>query len=341
MKEENTIVTKAAEALKKQTGLLIKYRKSAAFEYTRIDYEIEVNSPSENKSFNYYGEVKKRLTGAAIGDLAILAKKVTGSLILISEYVTKPQAEKLRQFEVQFVDAAGNAFLNEPGLFVFISGEKAELKAEKPLSIFRPAGIKLVLAFLCQPGLENADYRSVNDVAGVPRSTVGELISDLEKAGYMIRRQKNQRVLTNKNELIRRWVEVYSEQFRVKLKPVRYRSTKHTGRWWEEVNIEEYKAVWGGEVGGEKLTNHLRPQTATIYADSTLPKLQAKYGLVRDKKGEIEILRKFWKFGEIDKAAPPLVVYADLIATADERNIETARLIYDEYLAPLTKEDSR
>ena len=52
--------------------------------------------------------------------------------------------------------------------------------------------------------------------------------------------------------------------------------------------------------------------------------------------GEIEILDAFWVADELHQAddiAPPLVVYADLMATADPRNIETANLIRDKYLA--------
>ena len=98
---------------------------------------------------------------------------------------------------------------------------------------------------------------------------------------------------------------------------------------WEEIEIEKYgEALWGGEIGGAHLTGHLKPETATVYSDSLLPKLQAQYGLVRDDRGDVEILKKFWRRGgEIAGVAPPMVVYADLMATADRRNMETAQLI--------------
>jgi hypothetical protein len=75
----------------------------------------------------------------------------------------------------------------------------------------------------------------------------------------------------------------------------------------------------------------------TIYSDSLLPRFQAKYGLVRDGNGNVEILKKSWTSGEVDSVAPPLVVYADLVATAEKRNLETAQLIYDRYLADLAE----
>jgi hypothetical protein len=69
--------------------------------------------------------------------------------------------------------------------------------------------------------------------------------------------------------------------------------------------------------------------------------LQAQYGLRRDSNGNIELLRKFWKFEQSEKkslhTAPPLLIYADLLMTADDRNLETAELIYDQYIARLVE----
>ncbi len=35
----------------------------------------------------------------------------------------------------------------------------------------------------------------------------------------------------------------------------------------------------------------------------------------------------------------PILIYADLIATGDQRNIETAKVIYDQYLIRYFRED--
>jgi len=59
-------------------------------------------------------------------------------------------------------------------------------------------------------------------------------------------------------------------------------------------------------------------------------------------KGNVEILRTFWdtRCDWTDpEIVPPLLVYADLLATGDPRNLETARRIYDEQLAGLVRED--
>lgn len=336
MKTEQEIIKKAAQILSEQTGLRVSYREKNRKDKF-ADGELEIVDGQNSSVIKYIVDIKRRFSNAKLGDAAIEAKRTAENYILATEYITQPQAEKLRELDVCFLDTAGNAYLNAPGLFIFISGRKLETVEEKPISIFRPAGIKLLLAFFSRPGFENSDYRTIAAETGVTKTTVGRILGDLEKGGYLVRRGGNERFLTNKAELMKRWVFYYSEQFRPKLKPVRFHSTKQNGRWWEEINIEEYKAVWGGENGGAILTKHLKPQNATIYADSNLPKLQAKYGLVKDEKGEIEILKKFWSFGEVGDVAPPLVVYADLLATADERNLETAQMIYDEYLAQIAE----
>lgn len=335
MKEENAILKNAVIAFKLETGLETEYQLSAQ-PLRAPDCEIKI-TPPDGPIVHYYGEVTSRVNDAIIGNIA--AHAMRPDLMLIAPYVPSSQGKKLRSLEIAFIDTAGNAYLKSHGLYVFVTGKRAEITKEKPVGIFRPAGVKLLLALLTAPGIENADYRTISADTGIARTTIGELMNDLERAGYLINRP-NKRFLTRKAELIKRWTEVYAERFRIKLNPQRFTSTKKTGRWWEEINISDYNAVWGGETGGAELTRHLRPKVATIYADNQLPKLQLKYGLVRDPRGEIEIVKRFWRFGEVKSTAPPLVVYADLLSTADERNIETAKLIYDEYLAQIAEDNS-
>lgn len=341
MKNENFLMKEVVNSFSKQTGITLLY-SNTNLSKKEFDCELEITVPQkgEIKTLKYLVGVKSHINDAVIGNFVIQAKNSVLPAALVTQYVNPKQALKMREINVQFFDTVGNAYLNNNGIYIFVIGNKSpKKKSEKPLGLFRPAGIKLLLAFLIQPGMENFDYRTIAADTGIPRTTVGELIKELEKSGFLRRRRDN-RSLINKPDLIRRWVEAYRERFRVKLDIIRFHSTKHTGRWWENIEIADYKAVWGGETGGAILTKHLKPQTATIYADSRLTRFQVINGLVRDEEGEIEILQRFWKFGEVGNVAPPLVVYADLVATADERNLETAKLIYDKYLAPLAEENS-
>jgi hypothetical protein len=55
----------------------------------------------------------------------------------------------------------------------------------------------------------------------------------------------------------------------------------------------------------------------------------------------VEVRKRFWNFpGDPEHVdlVPPLLVYADLLATGDARCIETAKMIHDRYLARLLTE---
>jgi hypothetical protein len=335
---EKEILEKAVHALREETGLEVVDRQPFDRRESWADYQISIRAPEKFTSLQiYWAEVRKNVGSATIGEAARQAEKMPEKFVLVAEYITQPQARKLRELNVSFFDTAGNAYFKEPEFYVFVSGKKAETSRKRTPRLFRPPGMKLLFAFLTTPNLENLSYRQISAETNVPTPTVGVFMNDLEKAGYLERRLSGERMLVGRNELFKRWVTTFGESFRQTLHPVRFSSRKYDGRWWDAVEIAEYNALWGGEIGGARLTNHLKPATATIYSDSRLPRLQAKYGLVRDERGNVEILEKFWKMGEVGDVAPPLVIYADLIATADERNVETAQFIYDRYLAELAE----
>jgi hypothetical protein len=54
--------------------------------------------------------------------------------------------------------------------------------------------------------------------------------------------------------------------------------------------------------------------------------------------GNTEILEMFWHPELVNQPtdiAPPLLVYADLTATTDGRNIEAAKEVYERFLEPI------
>jgi hypothetical protein len=54
----------------------------------------------------------------------------------------------------------------------------------------------------------------------------------------------------------------------------------------------------------------------------------------------VEVLARFWHCDHElagQGVVPPLLIYADLLATGDLRNIETAKVIHERYLAGLVQ----
>jgi hypothetical protein len=98
--------------------------------------------------------------------------------------------------------------------------------------------------------------------------------------------------------------------------------------------------IGGGEVAAAILTGHLKPATYTLYLGAqagpeTIPALVKEHRLRADPRGNVEILDAFWNV-EIETArpdiVPPVLVYADLMATLDPRNLALAKRVRDEYI---------
>ena len=95
-------------------------------------------------------------------------------------------------------------------------------------------------------------------------------------------------------------------------------------------------------MGAAKITKYLKPQDVTLYAKNIPKDLLVKQRLKKDPNGEVEILEVFWgeyfEWGLTD-VVHPLLIYADLLATGDSRNRETAEMIYDNELVRFLRED--
>lgn len=91
-----------------------------------------------------------------------------------------------------------------------------------------------------------------------------------------------------------------------------------------------------GELAAARLTRHLRPGTATLYAEALDPRALLQLVLRADVEGNVEFARRFWTFpGEQPQLTPTLLVYADLLAIGDARCLEAAGLLRGKILARL------
>lgn len=336
------ILAQAVHSLADSTGLQTAIE--AIEPKQRVGADAVINLRDENKRWRFYVEVKPRLTsntlGAAIAAVSLI-KKEHRSAALVSAYVNPAQADKLRQLGIEFFDTAGNASFQQKGLHVFITGRKPQTSKSlgRPARAFNPTGSRLVFALLCQPGLENKSYREIAGEAGISLGAVNWIMNDLKSLGHLSDLGGRGRRLLNRKELLKRWVSAYPEQLRPKLIIGRFQ-TGHKRDWWQKAQLPS-DAFWGGEVAARLLTRHLSPQTVTIYSDSNLPKLQAQYKLRRDPNGDVELLKKFWTFQQWEKrdlqTAPSLLVYADLLSSANDRNLETAEIVYEQYIARIVE----
>lgn len=341
---EFTLLEQALSSLKEVSGLEarpVSYGPRTKKNGARPDAAITVGRGDAGREF--YVLIKRRLTNDSLGYVISELREMRPRRgVLVTGHVTPRQAEKLRLAGAQFVDAAGNAFLDAPPLYVLVTGRRpAEpLPAGKPTRAFTTTGVKMLFALLCDPELAGRPYREIAAEAGVSLGAVAQVLDDLKGAGHLLETGTGLRKLLRREELVRRWVEAYAERLRPKLLQGRYVSDRPD--WWKEAHPERDGACWGGDVAAAKMTRYLKPQVKTIYAPTKLAALQVKFGLKPDERGDTEILKKFWAFkdkSQYPDTAPALLVYADLVASGDDRNVETAKIIYDRYLDRSLGED--
>lgn len=351
---EQEILARAIQAVERETGLRLDIEGIETKVRDRwIDAFVRVGPAGHRLA----AEIKKWAQHANLGALINQVKHLPLEGMLVADYVNAQMAAKLRQEGVQFIDGVGNAYLNQPPVYVYVTGNRPQEPRFMPTKegakrAFEPKGLMVIYAFLVHPELINAPYRDIAERVGVANGTVTGVLKGLKAAEFIRDRGGKQgRRLFNLRKLLDRWVEAYPEKLKPKLLVGEF--VADDPYWWEKINIRQYDGYWGGEIAGAKYTGYLKPKVATVY----LPE-HARTRLLQDVRlrkatewtgdgaGTVLIYRPFWPEPTDNNATEfrnglvhPILAYADLVATGDTRNLEVARRLYDEHIAQHIRED--
>ena len=292
----------------------------------------------------YVVEVKRQLRpanlGAALHQLDRQADLHGLPGLLVADHITPDMAETLRQQGRAFLDAAGNAYVRQAAALVWVTGRKPVAKTMAlPLGrAFQPTGLQVLFALLCHPEWVNLPYRELARRAGVAHGTVGWVMPDLQQQRFVteIKGKRGTRRLYETERLLALWVDAYARQLRPRTLLGRYYVATLDG--WQDWPLADHAAQWGGEPAAALLTQYLKPGELTLYADKLPGLLAGKYRFVKvpevGHQAVVEVRRRFWNFpqGDGETCVPPVLVYADLLATGDARCMETAKRLYEEYV---------
>ena len=336
--DERQLIQEAVEELQKMTGVAVRVDVVPP----TVENDEVIRIEKGGKQWRLQAEAKLHLTRERLALWAAQRPRQKGEKILVTDFVPPALADQMKQMDTAFMDTAGNAYINLPGLYIFVKGNKRpdlEGPQQRPRA-FKPTGLRVIYALLCNPGLENRTYREIATAAAVALGTVNWVMRDLKAQGHLMEMGNQNRRLRNKRDLFNIWVTTYPRDLKPKVLIGRYATKDY--EWWNHATPGVEGALWGGEVAAALLTRYLTPATATIYLQEQLNELIVKHGLRKDPQGKVEILNAFWNFDHTDQGlhtVHPLLVYADLVATGDPRNIETARMIDDNELARYLRED--
>jgi hypothetical protein len=330
---EHHILHAAELALKRTTGLEAETRPAPAARTCEIDGIIVLTA--NKRKYHFCAEVKAVDRFATPALIKARGKAHREPTLLVAPYITREVAERCRHLRLPFIDTAGNAYIEGPGLFVYVVGNTKPIEFRQDhFRALNPAGLQIAFALLCQPALVRTNYREIAVQAGVALGTVGPVIKDLDARGYLRFQKKPDRKLVDPDRMIEEWITHYPVTLRPKLNPRRFRAdTEHL----QKADLIQQNAYWGGEAAAEKLTRYLKPAQFTIYAREPIAKLIAAGRMRADQAGNVEILETFWNFDpdkDFPDVVPPMLAYADLLATHDGRDAEAARMIYEQRIAP-------
>jgi hypothetical protein len=157
-------------------------------------------------------------------------------------------------------------------------------------------------------------------------------MGDLKARGFL--GGDRSRTILDPRRLLEEWVTHYPITLRPALRPMRFDAPPEN---LAQADLKSLGAYWGGELAAQRLTRFLKPAMFTIYTRQPVSRLISPLRLRANPGGNVEVLEAFWNFGShpaYPDLVPPVLAYADLLATRDGRNIEAADLIYEKFIEP-------
>lgn len=323
MKNEQTrdLLDRATEALRKG-GVKARARANALLE---IDAP-----PGKRRSFPTH--VLPVSTRPALS-IAMVSTKLTDR-VLVAERITPEMSKELRAAGLNYVDAAGNAYLSAPGLHIFISGIRSPgARSSKAIDrAFRPAGLRLLFALLSARELLNATYREMAEASGTALGSIAPVLESLTRLDYLSELRGTRRFVRI-NQLVNEWAQSYA---RLMLdRDVLGTFAAGPRDWWRSATPALGEALWGGDVAAAILTESLVPERLPIYATTLPARTLAKLKLRKEENGPVVVRRRHWHFDhplQQRHIVPPLLVYAELLANGDARSLDAAREIHEQYI---------
>ncbi|MFE8101345.1 type IV toxin-antitoxin system AbiEi family antitoxin [Brenneria goodwinii] len=246
--------------------------------------------------------------------------------LLVCNRLTSALAEYCVDNQINFIDTAGNARIQVPGLYLFIEG-RYEKKSIAVRSHFTEGVMKLLFVLLSCPEYLNDTYRSLAEKAGISLGMVSKAFDYLKAQRYFRKSQKGRRLM-NEGELQLLWLKDYATALRPKIDFL----ALPTPTSWDEITLatDEY---WSGEIVAAELSGgYLIPESGVIFTPHSLLQRRKELGLKPVPGGKLQLISCFWGNFTLNRKAEAMLCVAELLASGDDRNREAARIINDKYL---------
>lgn len=324
------ILNAAVEKIDKLDAVSCEIRSKMIFIGGKID--ISQIAIQQNKTIiEHNAYVKQKIVPSEINNIVIKLQHLN-NIIVIADYITPRAKELLRFQKISYADTAGNMYIINDKLYVYIQTKNTNRdKVKTKTRAFNKAGLKVIYQFLQNPEFLNKTYRYIGEKAEVTIATVGVVLKDLLREKYIIKLADNAYKFTDRKKLFTNWVNGYLQNLRPKLRQKRFKWVNKDVDW-RKLKLPE-NTLWGGAAAAEKLTQYLIADDISIYSNAPLMDLMQNLKIIPDDEGNITITETFgYSEHEENQTINPMIIYADLLADGQPRYIETANKIYKEYV---------
>ena len=300
-------------------------------------------------------EVKSGLSRTMLEPVVKLLKSAAEGRppMIMTNYIDAKLGEALRELDVNYADASGNAYINLSPYFVFIEGQLIAdgLTQIKPAKPFTATDLQVIYALLTKPKLLNENYRTVAQRANVAMGVCGSVLRELKDQGFFVETivsntsgasSVKQREWRARHQLIGRWVEQYST---LSKRTYLGEYSAPDLSWLSSSEFVDFDAQIGGQAAVSVYANQTQRSVdgVSVYInDQQQWQFIRQMGLSKeasehDEKNRVKVYSKFWgddhdaKSEAQPKLVHPLMVYAELIEQGNEAGRLAANQIASRY----------
>ncbi|MFH0899870.1 MAG: type IV toxin-antitoxin system AbiEi family antitoxin [Pseudomonadota bacterium] len=259
--------------------------------------------------------------------------------IVLASYIPAPLANLLANAGLCYLDAVGNCRVALGDEYLaLIEGRKAP---RLPIGrrTLRAAGYQVLFALLARPEIVSRPVREIAAAAGTGKSAAADLLSLLAEEAKLTELRHGRRLLPDAN-LRERWLRGYVDVLRPRWLAGRYRPREESPEALDRIIETELAGVswaFGGTAAAMRLTQHYRGvETVLHFAEPPPADVGARLHALPAPQGPLTILHTPCPAafeGVKPHTVHPLLVYAELLASQDERAIEMAAEVLERFTA--------
>lgn len=331
---EAAFVASALDALHDSTNI-----QAELLDTPNDDTDAAILLTINGRKLRYDCEIKKKVDRYALPPNLLNRLGNAQRTLLISSPLSPDMANRCRDIGLQFIDTAGNAYINDgAGIYIYVAGRRGAAELHIPANnTMTPAALRMMFAALANPALLNAPYRDISMQARISTGAISKAFDTLESRELIGSTASGKRMIRTPELFLNEWASGYAGRLKPKLRKYRFAidNLEEFLNWSPGIRL----SAWGGEPAARILTGHLKPQECTIYVDMddphALKDIVKSFRLRADPQGRVDIVEMFWNpdnFTDWFPTVPPHLVYADLMASHDSRNITVARQLAPEII---------